>query len=199
MGDDFELSLEFVNNSDERRIVDTYVSGSVVYYTGVTAAEFLFRNPTVTIGPKKRVKELVVVESKHYMKHLVEQANLNFIVTGKVKETGQIVSTMKVVPLRNPKLSITVFEYGRVSEEMAVTVEFTNPFNFNLEGVFVRMEGPGLMLPKSKYYSLIPAGSSLVWVEYFAPLRAGSSRVFPTLDCPALRQVYGQASVNIEP
>lgn len=54
------------------------------------------------------VKESVVVESKKYMKHLVEQANLHFIVTGKVKETGQIVTAMKVVTLHNPKLSVKV-------------------------------------------------------------------------------------------
>lgn len=54
------------------------------------------------------VKESVVVESKKYMKHLVEQANLLFIVTGKVKETGQIVTAMKVVTLHNPKLSVKV-------------------------------------------------------------------------------------------
>ena len=54
------------------------------------------------------VKESVMVESKTYMKHLVEQANLNFIATGKVKETGQIVTAMKVVALHNPKLTVTV-------------------------------------------------------------------------------------------
>lgn len=199
IGDDFELSLEFTNQSDERRVVDTYISGNVVYYTGVTAAEFLFSNPTVTIGPNKSVKELVKVESKYYMRHLVEQANLNFIVTGKVKETGQIVSTIKVVPLRNPKLLVKVAGVGRVSEEMTATVEFTNSYNFNLEDVYVRMEGPGLMSPKLKYYSLIPAGSSLVWTESFNPLRPGSSRVIVTLDCPTLRQVQGVASVTIEP
>lgn len=199
IGDDFELSLEFTNQSDERRVVDTYISGNVVYYTGVTAAEFLFNNPTVTIGPNKSVKELVTVESKYYMRHLVEQANLNFIITGKVKETGQIVSTMKVVPLRNPKLLVKVTGVGRVSEEMTATVDFTNPYNFNLEDVYVRMEGPGLMSPKLKFYSLIPAGSSLVWMESFNPLRPGSSRVIVTLDCPTLRQVQGVASVTIEP
>ena len=43
-------------------------------------------------------------------------------------------------------------ERGKVSEEMTATVEFKNPFTFSLESVFVRMEGPGIMLPKSKYY-----------------------------------------------
>lgn len=49
-----------------------------------------------------------MIESKNYMKHLVEQSNLHFIVTGKVKQTGQIVTAMKVVTLHNPKLTITV-------------------------------------------------------------------------------------------
>nr|XP_046236903.1 coagulation factor XIII A chain [Scatophagus argus] len=199
MGDDFELSLEFINRSDQRRVVDTYISGNVVYYTGVTSSEFLFRNPTVTIGPNKSVKEMVTVESKNYMKNLVEQANLHFIVTGKVKETGKIVTAMKVVTLHNPTLTVTVSGVGKVNEEMMATVEFTNPFTFSLDGVYIRMEGPGIMSPKFKYYSLIPRGSSLTWTEYFIPLRAGSTRMIATLDCPALRQVHGQASVTIEP
>lgn len=52
--------------------------------------------------------EVISVQSEKYMKHLVEQANLHFIATGKIKETGQIVTAMKVVTLRNPQLTITV-------------------------------------------------------------------------------------------
>ncbi|XP_068443825.1 coagulation factor XIII A chain [Clinocottus analis] len=197
VGDDFALSVEFVNRSDQRRTVDTYVNGSVVYYTGVTSSEFLFRNPTVTIEPYKSVKEFVTVESQKYMRDLVEQANLHFIVTGKIKETGQITSAMKVVTLHNPKLNVTVSGGGKVKEEMAATVEFTNPFSFSLEGVYIRMEGPGIMLPMTKFYSLIPSNSSLTWTEYFTPQRAGRTRLMASLDCPALRQVSGMASVTI--
>ena len=57
VGDDFELDLEFVNRSNQRRTVEAYVSGSVVYYTGVSAYEFLFKTPTVTIGPQKSKKK----------------------------------------------------------------------------------------------------------------------------------------------
>ncbi|KAM9335430.1 LOW QUALITY PROTEIN: coagulation factor XIII A chain-like [Symphorus nematophorus] len=199
VGDDFEFDLDFINHSDQHRNLDIYISGSVVYYTGVTSSEFLFKDPEVTIGPNKTAKELVMVESRDYMKRLVEQANLNFIVTGKVKETGQIVTAMKVVTLRNPKLSVTVSGHNKVSEQMMATVEFTNPFTVNLQDVYIRMEGPGIMPPKFKYYSLIPGGSSLTWTEFFNPQRAGSTRVIATLDCPTLRQVFGQANVTIEP
>ncbi|KAJ0006527.1 hypothetical protein NQD34_013800 [Periophthalmus magnuspinnatus] len=199
VGQDLELSVEFVNRSQQRRTVDAYVSGSVVYYTGVTSSEFLFRTPSVTIGPNKSVKELVDIEARSYMKHLVEQANLNFIVTGKVKETGQIVTAMKVVTLHNPKLFIKVSGVARVSEEMLATVQFTNPFTFNLEGIYMRMEGPGAMLPRFRYYSLLTPNSSLVWSEKFNPQRAGTTRIIASLDCPALRQVYGEESIIVEP
>uniref|UniRef100_A0A7N9AWJ8 protein-glutamine gamma-glutamyltransferase n=1 Tax=Mastacembelus armatus TaxID=205130 RepID=A0A7N9AWJ8_9TELE len=53
IGDDFEMNLEFVNHSNQQRTVDAYISGSVVYYTGVHSSEFLFRNPKVKIGPNK--------------------------------------------------------------------------------------------------------------------------------------------------
>uniref|UniRef100_I3K595 Coagulation factor XIII, A1 polypeptide b n=1 Tax=Oreochromis niloticus TaxID=8128 RepID=I3K595_ORENI len=196
VGDNFELNVEFINKSDERRTVDAYISGSVVYYTGVASTEFLFLTPRVAIDPKTNKKEVASVESKNYMKRLVEQANLHFIVTGKIRETGQIITAMKVVTLRNPKLIVEVSGKGKVSEEMIANVEFTNPFSFNLENVYIRMEGPGMMEPKSR---LITGGSSLTWTEYFTPQRAGTSRVIATLDCPALRQVQGQASVTINP
>ena len=53
-------------------------------------------------------KEVVPVLYKDYQKHLVEQSNLHFIVTGKVKETGQIVTAMRVVALRNPEIIVQV-------------------------------------------------------------------------------------------
>ncbi|XP_008321802.2 coagulation factor XIII A chain [Cynoglossus semilaevis] len=198
LGDDFEFEVEFINRSNQQRTVDAYVIGSVVYYTGVTSSEFLFDTPTVEIKPNMSKKELVEVESKSYMRDLVEQANLNFIVTGKVNETGQIVTAMKVVTLRNPKIMVEVSGPGKVNEEMMATVQFTNPFSFSLDGVYIRMEGPGVMLPKSKYYSMITGGSSLTWTEFFTPQRSGTTRVMVTLDCPALRQVSGQASITIQ-
>lgn len=48
-------------------------------------------------------------------------------------------------------------------------------------------------------FSLIPKSSSLTWTEYFIPKRAGTTRVFATLDCPALRQVQGETNLTVEP
>uniref|UniRef100_A0A8C2ZJC4 protein-glutamine gamma-glutamyltransferase n=1 Tax=Cyclopterus lumpus TaxID=8103 RepID=A0A8C2ZJC4_CYCLU len=126
VGDDFELSLEFVNRSGERRTVDAYINGSVVYYTGVTSSEFLFSNPTVTIEPNKSEKGVLIC----------------FLTGGNLKKG-------------DAELRFCVLQV------------------------------------------LIPGNSSLTWTEYFIPQRAGSSRLMASLDCPALRQVYGTAPVTI--
>ena len=41
---------------------------------------------------------------------------------------------------------------NKVNEEMTATVDFTNPFSFILEHVYIRLEGPGVLSPVSKYY-----------------------------------------------
>ncbi|XP_027033999.1 coagulation factor XIII A chain [Tachysurus fulvidraco] len=198
-GDDFDLELNFTNHSNHQRVVDIYVSGNVVYYTGVPSAEVIFQTLEVTLEPEQNKKEKIVVRNADYQSKLVEQGNLNFIATGKVQETGRIITTMSVVTVHNPKLTVQVAGSPRVAEEMYVTVEFTNPFKFNLENVYVRVEGPGVMSINTKKYSTIGPGNSITWTESFSPRRAGTTKLMASLDCAALRQVYGEVEVTIQP
>ncbi|XP_048826964.1 coagulation factor XIII A chain [Brienomyrus brachyistius] len=198
VGNDFQLSLEFKNLTELKRTASVYISGNIVYYTGVTSSEFKFKTQKVKLEPFEYKKVTLDVNSKEYLSKLVEQANLNFIITGRIPETGQIISAMQVVALHTPKLSVKVSGSQKVSEESFVTVEFTNPFKYNLENVSLRVEGPGLMKAKNKVYSVIPPNSSLTWTESFSPWRPGPAWLIASLDCAALRQVYGHVEVNIQ-
>ncbi|XP_051555128.1 coagulation factor XIII A chain-like [Myxocyprinus asiaticus] len=199
VGDTFDLIVQFNNRSDKRRTVNAYITGSVVYYTGVSRAEVVFKTQKVKLEPLQGKEEKVVVHGEDYIHKLVEQGSIHFITTGKVKETGQIITAMKVITMRNPKLIVKVTGSPRVSEEMLVSVEFTNPFKFNLENVVLRMEGPGIMPLKRHESSLISPGKTLIWTEAFRPQRAGSTRLMASLDCAALRHVYGEAELIIQP
>ncbi|XP_077083619.1 coagulation factor XIII A chain [Siphateles boraxobius] len=199
VGDDFDVTLQFNNRSDQRRSADVYITGTVVYYTGVPSGEVVFKTPKVKLEPLQSKDEKVSVRGEDYMHKLVEQGNIHFIATGKIKETGQIITAMKVITMHNPKLIVTVTGSPRVSEEMHVSVEFTNPFKFSLENVDLRMEGPGIMAFKKKQYSLISPGTSITWTETFSPRRAGSTKLMASLDCAALRQVYGETELTIQP
>ncbi|XP_067303182.1 coagulation factor XIII A chain [Pseudorasbora parva] len=199
VGDSFDVILQFNNRSDQRRTVDVYITGSVVYYTGVLSGEVVFKTPKVKLEPLQSKEEKVLVRGEDYMHKLVEQGNIHFIATGKIKETGQIITAMKVITMHNPKLIVTVIGSPKVSEDMFVSVEFTNPFKFDLKDVDLRMEGPGIMALKRKKYSLIAPGSSITWEETFNPRRAGSTKMMASLDCAALRQVYGETELTIQP
>ncbi|XP_064199891.1 coagulation factor XIII A chain [Anguilla rostrata] len=199
VGDDFQLTLEFKNHSRDHRSINAFINGYVVYYTGVTSDEIKYKTLKVTLDPLQTERVTVDVRSKDYMSKLVEQCNLHFIVTGRVEEGDQIVSAMRVITLHVPKLFIKVMGEPRVSEETLVSVEFTNPFQFSLDNVYLRMDGPGLMSPKIKHFSLISPNSSVTWPDSFTPRRPGPTKLMVTLDCIALRQVYSQVLLNVKP
>uniref|UniRef100_A0A673GZL0 Coagulation factor XIII, A1 polypeptide b n=1 Tax=Sinocyclocheilus rhinocerous TaxID=307959 RepID=A0A673GZL0_9TELE len=178
----------FKNCSKQRRTGDVYVTGTAVYYTGVPSAKVVFKTPKVKLDPLQSKEEKVLVRGEDYMHKLVEQ----------FKETGQIITAMKVITMDNPKLIVKITGSPRVSEEMYVSVEFTNAFKFNLENVDLRMEGPGIMPFKRKQYSLIAPGTSITWTETFSPRRAGSTKLIASLDFAALRQVYGETELTIQ-
>ncbi|MBN3308027.1 F13A factor, partial [Amia calva] len=199
IGSDFKLTLQFKNKKAKPRSLNIYVSGNIVFYTGVTRSQFKSKTIEVKVGPLQTQTVEVEVQAREYMNKLVEQAMLHFIITGRINETSQIVTSRSLVTLKVPKLTVKVELLPRlVMEEMLVTVEFTNPLKQKLENVYMRIEGPGLMGAKVKMYSLIPPGTSLTWTESFTPRRPGRSVLIASLDCPALRQVYGQAEVNIQ-
>uniref|UniRef100_W5N165 protein-glutamine gamma-glutamyltransferase n=2 Tax=Lepisosteus oculatus TaxID=7918 RepID=W5N165_LEPOC len=199
LGSDFILALEFKNKTPHPRTMVIHVSGNIVYYTGVTHAEFKSLTKQVTVKPGETKTVDVEVKSQEYLSHLVEQAMLNFFITGRVNETNQILTAQRVLTLQVPKLTVKVSGIPRVNEQMFVTVEFTNPVKFNLDNVNMRMEGAGLLRTKVKNYSIIPPNSSLTWTESFVPSRPGRSKIIVSLDCNTLRQVYGQAELSIDP
>lgn len=60
--------------------------------------------PLLAIGKEEKV----LVRAEDYMHKLVEQGNIYFIATGKIKETRQIITAMKVLTMHNPKLIVKV-------------------------------------------------------------------------------------------
>lgn len=51
VGDNFNVTLQFNNRSDQRRSADVYIIGTVVYYTGVPSGEVVFNTPRVKLEP----------------------------------------------------------------------------------------------------------------------------------------------------
>ncbi|NXP76631.1 F13A factor, partial [Ramphastos sulfuratus] len=83
-------------------------------------------------------------------------------------------------------------------KQMSVTVEFTNPLTKTLENVTLRLEGPGVLRTMKQQFRQIPANSTLTWDVKCIPKQPGLRKLIASLNCDALRHVYGELNVQIQ-
>lgn len=280
IGDDFELSLGFNNRSDQRRVVEAYISGNVVYYTGVSSAEFLLREPKVAMEPNESGRSLSSlfsnkiripcptllsswpvcrcervgpgwVEEVHeapggtsqpsfhrHWKGQGDRANRHGHESGhsaqsQTQRQGLLPSASSAAFVISWLRPFMLFTSAVTSGVRCEQSEWGDDGDRGVHQPLLLRPGRGLhshgrswrldaqiqilqvssisIFTSHPFYnfaepnrvlagfSLIPKSSSLTWTEFFVPKRAGPTRVFATLDCPALRQVQGEASLTIEP
>ncbi|XP_012589609.1 PREDICTED: coagulation factor XIII A chain [Condylura cristata] len=108
LGRDFMVIITFQNGSSHRYTLSAYLSGSVVFYTGVPKAEFKNETFEVALEPLSSKKHKVLVTAGEYMGHLLEQATLHFFVTARVRETKDILAKQKSAVLATPKVVLKV-------------------------------------------------------------------------------------------
>ncbi|XP_061447292.1 coagulation factor XIII A chain [Rhineura floridana] len=198
LGSDVSVNITFRNNTQSRYTATSYLSGNIVFYTGVPKTEFKNHNFNVTLEPMKAQTVEVLIKSSEYMSQLLEQAALHFFVTARINETEKIVARQKSTVLKIPQLLLKVPGEKIIGKEMAVIVQFTNPLKQKLTEVWVRLDGPGLLKPTTKLFREVPRNSTLTWEEKCVPKRAGLRKLIASLNCDALRHVYGELDVNIQ-
>ncbi|XP_007900853.2 coagulation factor XIII A chain [Callorhinchus milii] len=197
IGTGFVISLEFKNNSDEKRTVTVQLSGSVDFYTGVPNSNFIDQTLKVFVEPHQVQQAQVKIKPKDYVNRLVEQSTLSFLITGRVKENEQILVAKKIIALQIPMLRMKVEGPTQFGREVNLVTEFTNPLKQNLENVVLRLEGLGLLKPKIKFFSIILQNGTLTTSDVFVPWKHGPRKLVASLDCNLLRQVVGELWLTI--
>uniref|UniRef100_A0A8C6XEN5 Coagulation factor XIII A chain n=1 Tax=Naja naja TaxID=35670 RepID=A0A8C6XEN5_NAJNA len=198
LGSDFNVTITFQNKTSRPYTVTAYISGNVVFYTGVPKTEFKNDSFDVTLEPMKAETLEVLIESSEYMSQLLEQASLHFFVTARVNELQKILAQQKTVSLKIPQLHLKVPGEKVVGKDMTVIVEFPNPLKQNLTNVWVRLDGPGVLKPVSKLFREVPMNSTLIWQDKYVPKQSGFRKLISSLNCDALRHVYGELDINIQ-
>ncbi|XP_035538356.1 coagulation factor XIII A chain-like [Morone saxatilis] len=195
LGQDVNLAVDFQNQTEHSTTVKAHLTGSVIFYTGVISKSFRDQDFTVTVAANYTERVKFKIPAQEYMPYLGSQLSLQFIVTGKADD--QSVSVIKVIKMQTPSLTLTVRGRPQVQQEMTVTVSFTNPFNFPLQGVNLAMEGSGLITHRTRYYRVIDPLASISWKESFFPRLVGPRQIVAVLDSSYLRQVWGKADIVI--
>ncbi|NXL88834.1 F13A factor, partial [Alectura lathami] len=198
LGSDFKVTIIFRNKSRNSYTATTYLSGNIVFYTGVKKNEFKKHSFQAKLEPLSSAVFDVVITSSEYLSDLLDQASFHFFVTARINETQKILAVQKAMVLDIPTLRIKTKGEMVVDREMSVTVEFTNPLKEALENVTLRLEGPGVLRTIKKEFRQVPAKSTLLWEVKCVPKRPGLRKLIASLNSDSLRHVYGELSIQIQ-
>ncbi|XP_061539756.1 protein-glutamine gamma-glutamyltransferase K-like [Phycodurus eques] len=197
MGRDAELTVTLRNSSAEHRRVVLHSQIAVMYYTGVHKATVRTEHTDLDLLPTE-VKVLEwTLEYKDYKDQLVDQAALMLTLSGRVKETQQVLATQFSFRLRTPGLLLKPIGKAVVGEKILVEISFTNPLPQVLTSVMFHVEGLGLTTARKIHYGDIRSRATVSFTEHMVPTLAGPRKLLASLHCRQLTQVHGVTDVAV--
>ncbi|XP_040895875.1 protein-glutamine gamma-glutamyltransferase K-like [Toxotes jaculatrix] len=198
MGRDAELTIVLRNRSSEQRTVTLHSQAAVMYYTGVHKATVRKDTTDVEVPPNEETVLEWSLEHKDYKDQLIDQAALMLTLSGRVKETQQVLATQFSFRLRTPDLNLKPIGKAVVGEKMAAQISFTNPLPQVLKAVIFHVEGLGLLPARKINYGDIGSHASVSLTEHFIPTLPGPRKLLASLDCKQLTQVHGVIDITVK-
>uniref|UniRef100_UPI0037E92BCB protein-glutamine gamma-glutamyltransferase K-like n=1 Tax=Semicossyphus pulcher TaxID=241346 RepID=UPI0037E92BCB len=198
MGTDAELTFVLKNSSSEERKVVLHSQVAVMYYTGVHKATVRRDRTDVDLLPNEEKMLEWTLEYSDYKDQLIDQAALMLTLSGRVKETQQVLATQFSFRLRSPELIVKPVGKAVVGEKMSAEISFTNPLPQVLKNVIFHLEGLGLLNARKIHYGDIGSRASVSLIEHFVPSLSGKRKLLVSLGCQQLTQVYGESDITVE-
>ncbi|KAM8889076.1 protein-glutamine gamma-glutamyltransferase K-like isoform 1-T2 [Synchiropus picturatus] len=198
MGNDADLTIKLQNSSTEERRIALHSQVAVMYYTGVHKATVKKDKTDLVLLPsEEKVLEWTLLYDD-YKDQLVDQAALMLTLSGRVRETQQVLATQFSFRLRTPDLAIKPIGKAVVGEKMAVEISFTNPLPRTLKSVIFHVEGLGLLPARKINYGDIGSRVTTTLTEHFVPSLPGPRKLLASLDCKQLTQVHGVTDIVVQ-
>ncbi|KAM6938006.1 protein-glutamine gamma-glutamyltransferase K-like [Lycodopsis pacificus] len=198
MGSDAELTITLRNDNSEQRMLILHGQVDVIYYTGVHKATVRKDKMELDLQPNEVNSLKWSLEYKDYKDQLVDQAALMLTLSGRVKETQQVLATQFIFRLRTPDLIIKPIGKAVVGKKMAVKISFTNPLAQVLKAVIFHVEGLGILTAHKIHYGDIGSHASVSLTEHLVPSLPGPRKLLASLDCKQLTQVHGVTDITVE-
>ncbi|KAK9534403.1 hypothetical protein VZT92_008252 [Zoarces viviparus] len=198
IGSDAELTITLRNDSSEQRMLILHGQVDVIYYTGVHKATVRKDRTELDLQPNEVHSLKWSLEYKNYKDQLVDQGALMLTLSGRIKETQQVLATQFIFRLRTPDIIIKPIVRAVVGEKLAVKISFTNPLPQVLKAVIFHVEGLGLLTAHKIHYGDIASRASVSLTEHLVPSLPGPRKLLASLDCKQLTQVHGVTDIMVE-
>ncbi|XP_061110395.1 protein-glutamine gamma-glutamyltransferase K-like [Conger conger] len=198
IGGDAQLTIVLRNQSAVPRSTSLHSQVEVMYYTGVLKGTIKKDQLPIELAPNEVKTITWVLPYQNYQDQLVDQGALMLTLSGRVRETQQVLATQTCFRLRTPDISITPLGDAVVGKEMAAEISFTNPLPRPLKGVVFRVEGLGLQSIKEIPVGDVGSRSSVTLKERFVPSLAGVRKLVASMHCAQLTQVHGVVDITVQ-
>ncbi|XP_046675640.1 hemocyte protein-glutamine gamma-glutamyltransferase-like [Homalodisca vitripennis] len=198
IGDTFSVSLTMENHASEQRKVNAALTASSVFYTGQIVDIIKEGDVEVNLQPKevKTVRISVLPEDYHGM--LAKSTFMKVMAVANVVETGQSFTGEDDFEVLRTKLEIKVLDQIHVGNTVEVQFFFSNPLVENLTNCELKVEGPGLLKPRTEKVSNIPSYGQLRHSVSMTPRRVGTHLLVATLSSDQLSNIKGSKHVMVE-
>lgn len=121
LGQGFDVVVNSINKSEERRSVSAILTAETVYYTGKKKYSIKSNHGTFTLKPGQREQLKIYVDPTEYLDKLTDDTQIKIYAMAQVVETKQTWSEEDDFSLTKPELNIRVMvENPHVSEECPV-------------------------------------------------------------------------------
>ncbi|KAG8192992.1 hypothetical protein JTE90_028112 [Oedothorax gibbosus] len=198
IGQPFEVIVEVENRSDETRTVNSVLTASSVYYTGIIARNIKRARGVFTLKPRQKEELGIEVSAEDYLDKLVDYALMKIYAIASVKETQQTWAEEDDFQVDKPTLNIEIEGQLRLYRRFNVRVSFTNPLKQKLEDCAITIEGPGLAEPHKTFLKDVPPEGVMTHTEVLVPRKAGPRNITAVFTSRQLIEVLGSKKVVIE-
>uniref|UniRef100_A0A1B6EUM3 Transglutaminase-like domain-containing protein n=1 Tax=Cuerna arida TaxID=1464854 RepID=A0A1B6EUM3_9HEMI len=198
IGENFSISINIKNDSEEVRTIQASLSASSVYYNGVKAHLIKKASGVFKMQPKSKEFLKLTVKADEYLEKLVEYCIIKFYTIATVMETRQTWAGEDDFQVIKPSLQILVARELPLGLSARLAFQMKNPLKKKLTNCKFSYDGPGLVKKSHNIpYRDIGPEAEATWEIMFTPMFAGSYKLVATFDSKELTDITGSVNVDV--
>ncbi|XP_067009336.2 hemocyte protein-glutamine gamma-glutamyltransferase [Anabrus simplex] len=197
IGDDFSVTVNIHNKSNELRNVQAVLSAESLYYTGVKAKPVKKASGDFKVQPNNKEVLRLKVTADEYLDKLVEYCNMKICAIATVTDTNYTWADEDDFQVIKPPLDVKVPKEVPQKQYATAVCTFKNPLKKMLTKCRFRFEGPGIKKSKPIPYRDVNPQEEVKLEHRFMPQKSGSLTLIGTFYSKELLDITGSAKMEV--
>ncbi|XP_063601850.1 hemocyte protein-glutamine gamma-glutamyltransferase-like [Penaeus indicus] len=197
IGDNFSVTITATNTSNEVRTINVVMTCASMYYTGAKAHTIKRHDGELHLEPNQTKTMSMEVYYSDYYSKLVDHDLIKSIVICNVNETTQCWGGEDNLEVHKPDINIEVLGPAVQGKAVPIRVSFDNPIPLLLKECNLKLDGPGLMRPRTVPLENIPSKGKMKFEMNLYPKKALECTLIVQFNSRELCNLTGAKKINV--